>query len=75
LLKPTRSENGGASGALLRRDGKPLEKRGNLTDCVRIDSRPEVINRRRRCGDWEGDSIVGHGRRSALVTLHERKSG
>jgi IS30 family transposase len=61
--------------ALLRRGGRPLEKRGKLTDCVRIDGRPEVINRRRRYGDWEGDTIVGQGRRSALLTLVERKSG
>ena len=42
---------------------------------MRIDGRPEVINRRRRYGDWEGDTLVGHGRRSALVTLVERKCG
>lgn len=61
--------------ALLRRGGRPPEKRGKLRDVVRIDGRPEVINRRRRYGDWEGDTIVGKGRRSALVTLVERKSG
>lgn len=61
--------------ALLRRGGRPPEKRGKLTDCVRIDGRPEVINQRRRFGDWEGDTIVGQGRHSALVTLVERKSG
>jgi IS30 family transposase len=61
--------------SLLRRGGRPPEKRGKLSDCVRIDGRPEVINRRRRYGDWEGDTIVGQGRRSALVTLVERKSG
>jgi transposase, IS30 family len=60
---------------LLRRGGRPPEKRGTLADCVRIDGRPEVINRRRRYGDWEGDTMVGQGRRSALVTLVERKSG
>jgi IS30 family transposase len=60
---------------LLRRSGRPREKRGKLTDCVRISGRPEVINRRRRYGDWEGDTLVGKGRRSALVTLVERKSG
>jgi transposase, IS30 family len=60
---------------LLRRGGRPPEKRGRLTDCVRIDGRPDVINHRRRYGDWEGDTIVGKGRRSALLTLVERKSG
>jgi transposase, IS30 family len=29
----------------------------------------------RRYGDWEGDTVVGKGRRNALVTLVERKSG
>jgi IS30 family transposase len=42
---------------------------------VRIEGRPSVINRRRRYGDWEGDTIVSRGRRSGLVTLVERKSG
>lgn len=59
----------------LRRGGRPVERRGKLRDVVRIDGRPEVINRRRRYGDWEGDTLVGKGRRSALVTLVERKSG
>jgi IS30 family transposase len=60
---------------LLRRCGRPPEKRGKLSDCVRIQGRPDVINHRRRYGDWEGDTIVGKGRRSALLTLVERKSG
>jgi len=42
---------------------------------VAIEGRPAVINRRRRYGDWEGDTIVSKGRRSGLVTLVERKSG
>lgn len=61
--------------SLLRRGGRPPEKRGKLADCVRIKGRPKVINQRRRYGDWEGDTIVGKGRRSALLTLVERKSG
>jgi transposase, IS30 family len=59
----------------LRRGGRPPEKRGKLADCVRIDGRPDVINWRRRYGDWEGDTMVGKGRRSALATMVERKSG
>ena len=59
----------------LRRGGKLPETRGKLPACVRIGGRPEAINRRRRFGDWEGDTIVGKGRRSGLLTLVERKSG
>jgi len=59
----------------LWRAGRPPEKRGKLTGCVGIRGRGKVINHRRRYGDWEGDTIVGKGRRSALVTLVERKSG
>lgn len=59
----------------LRRGGRPPERRGKLNDCVRISGRPDVINRRCRYGDWEGDTMVGKGRRSSLVTLVERKSG
>lgn len=61
--------------ALLRRGGRPPETRGKLRDCVRISGRPEVINRRRRYGDWEGDTIQSGRRRSAVLTLVERKSG
>jgi IS30 family transposase len=59
----------------LRRGGRPPEKRGKLSGCVSIRGRGDVINHRRRYGDWEGDTIVGQGRRSALLTMTERKSG
>lgn len=39
-----------------------------------IDERPEIVEQRKRLGDWEGDTIVGKGRRQAIVTLVERKS-
>lgn len=54
-----------------RKVHKPLQR----PDYVSIQGRPAVINRRRRYGDWEGDTIVGQGRRSGVVTLVERKSG
>lgn len=60
---------------LLRRGGRPPEKRGKLAGGVGIRGRPAVINRRCRYGDWEGDTLVGKGRRSALLTMVERKSG
>jgi IS30 family transposase len=51
------------------------DRRGQLKDCVRIDGRPKIIDSRRRFGDWEGDTVVGKGHRSAVVTIVERKSG
>jgi IS30 family transposase len=40
-----------------------------------ISQRPDVINRRERFGDWEGDLVVGKNGRGAILTLVERKSG
>jgi IS30 family transposase len=59
----------------LRRGGRRRPRRRNPPDYVSIKGRPDVINRRRRYGDWEGDTVVGLGRRTALLTLVERKSG
>jgi len=50
------------------------EKRGQLVNRIAVGDRPEVVNQRRRYGDWEGDTIVGRQRQSALVSLVERKS-
>lgn len=58
----------------LRRADRPW-KRKKPADYVSIRGRPRVINARRRYGDWEGDTVVGIGRRSGLITLVERKSG
>jgi len=50
------------------------EKRGNLPNRVSIDQRPGIVDQRTRFGDWEVDTILGKGRRHAIVTLTERKS-
>jgi len=59
----------------LRRGGRRGSMRRIPPDYVSIQGRPDVINRRRRYGDWEGDTIVGVKRRAGLLTLVERKSG
>ena len=41
----------------------------------RIDTRPEVIDKRERIGDWEGDSVIGSERTQSILTHVERKSG
>lgn len=51
------------------------EKRGQIPARAEIAGRPEIVERRARFGDWEGDTIVGKGRRGGLLTLVERKSG
>lgn len=65
----------------LRTASKPYRKRyghydnrGKIKDRVSIDERPAVVDDRSRIGDWEGDTIIGKGRASALVTLVERKT-
>lgn len=50
------------------------DRRGKIKNRVSIDDRPSVVDRRNRIGDWEGDTIVGKGRKSALLTLVERKT-
>ena len=49
-------------------------RRGKLPDRVSIEERPEIVDTRERLGDWEADTILGKGRRHAIVTLTERKS-
>jgi len=50
------------------------DRRGKLKNRVSIEKRPLVVERRSRIGDWEGDTVIGKGRQSALLTLVERKT-
>jgi len=50
------------------------EKRGQIPNRVWIDERPQAVEDRNRLGDWEADTIIGKGRKGAIVTLVDRKS-
>jgi IS30 family transposase len=58
-------------------------KDGNIRKCERaelsskrsIEIRPEIVNRRERIGDWEGDTIIGKERTARILTHVERKTG
>ena len=50
------------------------DRRGKIKNRVDIDERPSIVDRRQRIGDWEGDTVMGKGRKSALLTLVERKT-
>ena len=41
----------------------------------RIDTRPIIVELRERIGDWEGDTIRGGDKKSAVLTHVDRKSG
>jgi len=53
--------------------GKP-SNRGQIPGRVSIDERPAEVDRRRRIGDWEGDTLVGKGRSGYVLTNVERAS-
>lgn len=62
--------------SFLRRRGKRPYRRKKPTtgDAARIDQRPEVIERRLRLGDFEGDTVLGPAGTGGLATLVDRKS-
>ena len=50
------------------------DSRGRLAGKKMIGERPGVVERRSRIGDWEIDTVHGHGK-ACVVTVVERKSG
>ncbi|MDH5666704.1 MAG: IS30 family transposase [Nitrospira sp.] len=65
----------------LRHGGKQRRKRygsgaraSRIPNRTPIEARPLIVAQRKRIGDWECDTLVGGDRKSALVTVVERKS-
>jgi len=50
------------------------DRRGKITNQVSIEQRPAIVEKRKRLGDWEADTMIGKKSPYALVTLVERKS-
>lgn len=48
------------------------DRRGKIKNRVGIEKRPSVVDEYGRIGDWEGDTVIGSGRKGALLTLVER---
>jgi len=62
-------------GKYRRRYGTRIrEKQREELKKKRIDSRPQIVEKRERIGDWEGDTIVGKDK-SHILTHVDRKSG
>lgn len=65
----------------LRRQGRKYRKRssgkagrGQIPNRVDIMERPEIVARKSRVGDWEGDTIIGANHQGAILSYVERKS-
>jgi len=72
LVKYLRCQKGGYR----RRYGTRIrEKERESLKKKRIGIRPEIVDKRGRIGDWEGDTIVGKERTKQILTHVERKSG
>lgn len=50
------------------------DRRGQLPNRVCIEKRPAIVDRKKRIGDWEADTIIGKNGQQAIVSLTERKS-
>jgi IS30 family transposase len=57
-----------------RRARGKADGRKTIPNRIWIDDRPEEVNERSRAGDWEGDTLLGRGKKHAVVSLTERKS-
>jgi len=59
--------------------GKRRQKRGRIRDSrgviperVSIEKRPEIVNKRKRIGDFEVDLMMGKNHKSALIVMTDR---
>jgi transposase, IS30 family len=57
-----------------RRGTKTREEIREKAKKRRVDERPNIVERRGRLGDFEGDTMMGRDKRVRIVTLVDRKS-
>jgi len=51
-----------------------VDRRKVIPNRVGIEDRPDVVGLRGRIGDWEGDTMLGRGRKHAVTVVAERSS-
>jgi IS30 family transposase len=56
-----------------KRYGSP-KRQGPIKNRRFIDYRPEIVNEKKRIGDWEIDTIIGKQHKQAVVSIVERVS-
>lgn len=72
---------GGSLYKELRHKGKKYNKRGKkkagrgcIPGRIDIDERPDIVEEKKRLGDWELDTIIGCRQSGAIVSMVERTS-
>lgn len=58
-----------------KRHGTKAREKERNARIKRIDKRPKIVEKRAIIGDWEGDTIRGGDKKSAILTHVERKCG
>ena len=54
--------------------GSDYQRRGTIIDRIMIDKRPKIVEKKKRIGDLEIDTVIGKDHIGALVTAVDRKS-
>lgn len=49
-------------------------RRGKIPNRVGIEHRPNIVEKKERLGDWEGDTIIGKAHQQAIVSIVDRAS-
>lgn len=62
-------------GKKYRKRGHQKDRRGIIPNRVDIDQRPAVVEKKKRFGDLEIDTVIGKNHQGALVTINDRKTG
>jgi IS30 family transposase len=55
-----------------KRYGSGRDRRGQIVGRVSIHERPDVVEKKTRLGDWEGDTVIGAAHKQAIVSVVER---
>jgi IS30 family transposase len=53
---------------------KEYQQRGAIIDRIMIDKRPKIVDKKKRIGDLEIDTVIGKDHKGALVTVVDKKS-
>jgi len=80
FIKRDRDE-GGSLWINLRRSNRrrkkrfgTVESRGQIKDRTSIEDRPQIVEKRKRIGDFERDTVIGKGHKGVLLTIVDRVS-